>query len=115
MARILQPGDLAAADFANAGGANNGSVTIKTDATSNVGIAIANAVAGLPADIYVTSGAYNPATDTFTYTRSDSSTFTVAANGLVADIVNATIANVQANGEEIQDNSGATLGFLVQP
>ena len=48
MVRVLQPGDLNAGSFTNAGTANAGGVTVRTDAPSQVGLAIAAAIAALP-------------------------------------------------------------------
>jgi hypothetical protein len=85
---IVQKGDLASIDFANSGTNNAGGVSIKTDGSSNVGIAIAAAIAAAPADHYISSlAAYNSTTNIATFNLANGGTTTADFTTIVADAV----------------------------
>jgi hypothetical protein len=114
MSQWLQRSDLKPTDFANNNSSGAGGVTVKTDAASSVGIAIAtavgNAIAAIPADKFLQGlGGYNAATNVLTLTMSDGSSVNVDMSGLVADAV----ATAFAGKVPFQDNSGATVGYLL--
>lgn len=86
--KLIQQGDLATVDFANANTNNAGGVTIKTDGTSAVGIAIAAAVAALPVDHYISSlASYNSTTNIATFNLAGGGTTTADFTTIVADAV----------------------------
>lgn len=114
--KVVQPADLSPNAFSNNNTANQGGITVRVDSASTVGSAIAAAIAGLPADVFVTGGTYDAANDKFTMTRSNGTTFDMGANGLLTDGRDVTVAYIKsaAGGIELSDNSGTVIGYLVK-
>ena len=87
MAIIIQKGDLAGSSFSNNNSNASGGIKVRTDAPSDVGQAIAAAVAAIPAEKFVTSGAYNATTDTLTLTFTDSTTVVIPFGSVILDAI----------------------------
>ena len=66
MALLIQKGDLNPSSFSNDNTANQGGITVRTDNASDVGQAIAAAMAALPADKYVMGASFSGTTLTLT-------------------------------------------------
>lgn len=95
VAAIIQKGDLAASSFTNNNTNAAGGIKVNTAPGSDVAQAIAAAVAAIPAEKFVTSGAYNAVTDTLTLTFTDSSTVTIPFGAVILDAV----ASIPAAGD----------------
>jgi hypothetical protein len=118
MVNIIQKGDLSAQSFANDNTLNLGGITVRVDAGSVVGDAIAAAVAAIPADNFLQGlGGYNAGTNTLTLNMDDGSTVDVDLTGLLADAQAEQLAALRSTeGVQVLGNDGTTLlGYLVAP
>lgn len=94
---VIQKADLAASSFTNANTNAAGGIKVNTAPGSDVAAAIAAAVAAIPAEKFVTSGAYSAATDTLTLTFTDSSTVNIPFGAVILDAV----ASIPAAGDTV--------------
>lgn len=120
---IVQKADLAGSSFTNNNTNAAGGIKVNTAPGSDVAQAIAAAVAAIPAEKFVTSGAYTAATDTLTLTFTDSSTVNIPFGAVILDAVASipvatdTVAGISslavaANYPSASDTESATPAYV---
>lgn len=108
---LIQKGDLAAASFANNNSNNAGGITVRVDAGSTVGAAIAAAIASSPTDKFVDGlKSYDAATNILTLELSDNSEVPINMTALVADAV--AEASAAINVPLLANDGTTVLGFI---
>lgn len=116
MAQIILKGDLATLAFTNNNLANVGGVSIRTDAASVVGQAIAAAISAINGDKFLTGlASYNATTNIMLLNMSDGTTVSVDMTGLVNDAVSTAVGNLTTAGVQVRDNAGVLIGYLIAP
>lgn len=116
MVKVIQPADLNPAGFTNNNSAAAGGINVNVAAGSTIAQYVAAAIAAVPADAYVTGlQSYDASTNVMTLNLADGSTTTVNMTAVVADAVAEALTSLDAGKIEVQDNSGATIGYLMAP